>query len=87
MDSEREMGKWYLGQFEVHGSIGEKLAAELGPDEMWTKTNLRTLGFTCSQLIGRPFPRDYQRNRTLIFIWLTDNYAEIAPLLTIVSLE
>jgi hypothetical protein len=87
LDSEAVIVQKLLHDFQVEGSRGKKFAEQFDPQRNWTIHSLMCLGMVCSNLTGVSFPRNYRRNRALIYKWFDDNYATLEPVFMIARLE
>jgi hypothetical protein len=65
--------------FEIEGSLGQQLTDQFDKDRRWSHAALLVFATLCSELADVAFPRNWKRNRRMIYKWLTDHYSEIAP--------
>jgi hypothetical protein len=87
-DSEKEVNRKHLGDFQSKGSLGEHFTEQFRPPGVvWDKPSLIALGILCSDIADVRFPRDYRRTRELVYKWLTDHYDPIQPLAGVIRFE
>jgi hypothetical protein len=84
--SEREVSNQHLGDFKSTGSLGKRFTDKIGCGVVWKKAELITLANICSEIANLRFPRDYKRNRELVYKWLSDNYLAIEPLMNVIRI-
>jgi hypothetical protein len=85
--TEREIVELLLDDFEVDGSLGQKLTDQFDNGKEWTQSTLLTFAMVCSELANVKLPRAWRRNRRLIYKWLTDHYCELAPVALLTRVE
>jgi hypothetical protein len=78
--TEAELSEHLLNHFQPEGSRGMRLIERQDPKREWSKNNLVRVGMALSAVTQIKFPRNYMRNRKLIYKWLTDNYDALQPL-------
>jgi hypothetical protein len=83
--SERDKAARLLGNFQYEGSRGDQFVQSLCPREQLTLDALKIIAWMCSEATGISFTKQYQRQKALVYLWLTEHYDSIAPLSGIVK--
>jgi hypothetical protein len=76
-----------LEGFVRRGSRGDQFIRALCPGKELCLGSLKVIGLICENATGIRFDRDYQRQKSLMYLWFTRHYDSIAYLTQILSIE